>query len=81
MNSINATSYDVQESVARALHEDIGAGDLTASLIPAEKQARAHVITREDAVLAGTAWFEEVFRQLNRALQVRWLAADGDRIE
>ena len=80
MNPSNALPPDVQQCVAHALAEDIGTGDLTASLIPAEKQARAHVITREDATLAGTAWFDEVFRQLDREIRVRWLTEDGQRI-
>src|SRR4051812_29303803 len=80
MNSAHALPPDIQECVARALAEDVGTGDLTASLIPAEKQARAHVITREDAILAGTAWFDEVFRQLDREIRVRWLTEDGNRI-
>jgi nicotinate-nucleotide pyrophosphorylase (carboxylating) len=80
MNSAHALPYDIQVCVARALTEDVGTGDLTASLIPAEKQARAHVITREDATLAGTAWFDEVFRQLDREIRVRWLTEDGNRI-
>ncbi len=49
------------ESVAQSLREDIGDGDITAQLIPAEKLATARVITREDARLAGSAWVEEVF--------------------
>ena len=53
---------DVGRTVATALQEDVGTGDLTAQLIPADRVARASVITREDAVLCGTAWFDEVFR-------------------
>ena len=61
---------DIQATVARALAEDIGTGDVTAGLIPAEKQASATVITREDAVLCGVAWFDEVFRQLDPTVQI-----------
>jgi nicotinate-nucleotide pyrophosphorylase (carboxylating) len=80
MNASHALPPDLSECVSRALREDVRAGDLTASLIPEEKQAHAHVITRESAVLCGTAWFDEVFRQLNSAIKVRWSARDGDRI-
>lgn len=70
----------VTETVARALAEDVGGGDLTAQLIPAERMSRASVITREDAVLCGTAWFDEVFRQLEPRARIVWAANDGDRV-
>ncbi len=71
---------DLASCVRRALSEDIGKGDLTAELIPLANQASAEVICREDAVLCGTAWFDEVFRQLDDAIEVNWLAADGEEI-
>jgi nicotinate-nucleotide pyrophosphorylase (carboxylating) len=80
MNSSNALPPDIQECVSRALQEDVGAGDLTARLIPADKQARAHVVTREHGILCGTAWFAEVFRQLDPNINVHWLARDGERV-
>jgi nicotinate-nucleotide pyrophosphorylase (carboxylating) len=70
----------VSSSVATALQEDIGSGDLTAQLIPADRIARASVITREDAVLCGTTWFDEVFRQIDARVGVTWSAHDGDRV-
>ncbi len=69
---------DITETVRRALAEDVGAGDLTAALIPANSHAEAQVITREDAVLCGTAWFDEVFRQVDKRIRVVWLVKDGD---
>lgn len=69
------------QNVANALAEDIGNGDLTAQLIPAEKTAEAHVISRESAVLCGTAWFEECFRQIDPDIRITWLSVDGDHIE
>lgn len=72
---------DIQATVARALAEDIGTGDVTAGLIPADKQASATVISREDATLCGVAWFNEVFRQLDPAVQIDWQYQDGDRVE
>jgi nicotinate-nucleotide pyrophosphorylase (carboxylating) len=71
---------DVTETVRRALAEDVGPGDLTAALIPSSARAEAQVITREDAVLCGTAWFDEVFRQVDDRIRVVWLIKDGDAI-
>ena len=70
----------VAQTVATALREDVGSGDLTAQLIPADRTARATVITREDAVLCGTAWFDEVFRQIDPRVRVTWSARDADRV-
>jgi nicotinate-nucleotide pyrophosphorylase (carboxylating) len=70
----------VSHSVATALQEDIGSGDLTAQLIPADRVARASVITREDAVLCGAAWFDEVFRQIDPRVRVNWSVRDGERV-
>lgn len=72
---------DLKETVTRALTEDVGSGDLTAALIPEQVRAEATVISREPAVLCGTAWFDEVFRQLDTHIRVDWHAGDGDRIE
>ncbi|QIB51237.1 carboxylating nicotinate-nucleotide diphosphorylase [Pseudomonas sp. OIL-1] len=71
----------IPEDVRRALAEDVGDGDITAALIPADRQASATIITRESATLCGTAWADEVFRQIDPAIRVEWLAQDGDRIE
>src|SRR3989344_2335737 len=71
---------NISETVRRALAEDVGPGDLTAALIPADARAEAQVITREDAVLCGTAWFYEVFRQVDKRIRVVWLIKDGDAI-
>ncbi|HXN09716.1 MAG TPA: carboxylating nicotinate-nucleotide diphosphorylase [Steroidobacteraceae bacterium] len=63
--------------MSRALREDIGTGDVTACLIPERTQAQALVRCREPAVLCGIAWFDETFRQLDPAVQVRWRVAEG----
>ena len=68
---------DLSEQVSRALREDIGSGDVTAQLIAQQRQARASVICRESAVICGTAWFDESFRQLDERVRVRWLVKDG----
>ena len=71
---------EIERNVSAALSEDVGSGDLTALLIPAETRARASVISRENAVLCGTQWFEACFRRLDPNLAIGWAAADGDKI-
>lgn len=71
---------DIVETVRRALAEDVGTGDLTAGLIPDDRTARAQVVTREDAILCGCAWFDEVFRQLDTRVRTIWKAPDGEAI-
>jgi nicotinate-nucleotide pyrophosphorylase (carboxylating) len=68
----------IVEDVRNALSEDIGNGDLTAALVPAEQQAQARLIVRDDAVICGIAWFNEVFRQLGNEVAIQWHVADGD---
>lgn len=72
---------DIPETVAIALREDVGTGDLTANLIPADSRITAHVITREPAILCGTAWFDEVFRQLDKTINISWSAHDSESIK
>jgi nicotinate-nucleotide pyrophosphorylase (carboxylating) len=74
-------SAEIAANVRRALAEDIGSGDLTAQLIPEERLARARVITREAAVIAGRAWVDEVFRQIDPRVAVHWEVADGERVD
>ncbi len=70
----------VDETARLALQEDIGTGDLTANLIPVESKSKAHLITREDAVLCGVPWFNSVFRQLDNNININWHVKDGDEI-
>ena len=70
----------VRNNVEAALAEDIGSGDLTARLIPAAQTARATVVSREAAVLCGTAWFEACFRKLDENAAIQWFAQDGDAV-
>lgn len=60
--------------------EDLGSGDLTAAIIPAAKRASAEVVTREDMVLCGQAWFDAVFRVLDADVTVEWLHAEGTSV-
>ena len=77
---------EITQSVKIALHEDLNGlpateGDITANLIPEDKQAKAVVITREDAVFCGQAWTQEVFRQLGDQVKITWSVKDGDFVE
>ncbi len=71
----------VTDDVRRALLEDFGTGDCTASLIPGENTLQTRVICRETAVLCGCPWFEEVFRQLPGGIAICWQKNDGDEME
>jgi nicotinate-nucleotide pyrophosphorylase (carboxylating) len=75
-----ALPADLPEQVSRALREDVGSGDVTAQLIAADATARAQVLCREAAVVCGTAWFEDTFRQLDERVQVRWHVPEGTRV-
>ncbi len=80
MSALPALPSDISVTVSRALAEDIGEGDLTAALVPADARAQGRVISRQEAVLCGTAWFEEVFRQVDDAIATHWQARDGDPV-
>jgi nicotinate-nucleotide pyrophosphorylase (carboxylating) len=71
---------DLVRQVEAALREDLGSGDVTASLVPAAQRVRGNVITREQAVLCGRAWADETFRQLDTRVQLTWHAADSERV-
>jgi len=74
------TAGDIPLCVARALQEDIGHGDITAMLIPAEQEAKGEVVSREHAVICGRPWVDEVFRQLDPNTSIDWLVEDGDKV-
>ena len=63
------------------LAEDIGSGDITASIIPASRQAKANVITREKMVLCGQAWFENIFKTLSPEVTINWFKKEGEVCE
>jgi nicotinate-nucleotide pyrophosphorylase (carboxylating) len=71
---------EVQRNVLVALNEDIGSGDLTALLTPALRPAKGRVISREDAVIAGTAWFDACFQLLDSNSRIDWAVRDGERV-
>lgn len=67
--------------IDRFLEEDVGSGDLTASIVPKHATARARVITRESMVLCGQAWFAAVFARLGGSVQIDWLVTEGEQVE
>jgi len=71
---------DIELGVKQALAEDIGSGDITAQLIPADKTSHARIISRDNAVIAGCAWVDEVFKQLDNQVEIIWHVKDGDQV-
>ncbi|MBP2169791.1 nicotinate-nucleotide pyrophosphorylase (carboxylating) [Erwinia toletana] len=76
---------DIPAAVANALQEDLGgevdaSNDITASLLPADTQSHATVITREPGIFCGKRWVEEVFIQLGNRTQLTWHVDDGEAI-
>ena len=81
MDSNDHLAQAIVRNVDAALSEDIGSGDLTALLTPAGQPARGIVVSREAAVLCGSAWFDACFHRLDARARIRWHARDGDRID
>lgn len=77
---VEPDSDSIETQVRRALEEDVGAGDLTAGLIPAGESARATVQARESAILCGREWFDQAFRLLDPGISIQWHRLDGDGI-
>lgn len=75
---------DLAATVAHALAEDLGDGDISAALIPADQQAQAQIICRDPAVICGLEWVAEVFRQLSpdnpEAVELQWWVSDGESV-
>lgn len=71
----------IREQVQLALIEDVGGGDLTASLIPEDARSEATVISREEAVICGCEWFEQVFALLDESILIDWRVTDGDKVK
>jgi nicotinate-nucleotide pyrophosphorylase (carboxylating) len=72
---------NIRDTVARALAEDVGTGDVTADLVPEDERITATVITREPMTLAGRPWFDEVLEQVDNGIGIDWHYDDGDAIE
>jgi len=71
---------ETAKQVALALQEDIATGDINAQLIPETQCDTATIICREPMVVAGKAWVDEVFRQLDPNMQLDWAVKDGDAV-
>ncbi len=71
---------EIERNVAAALAEDIGACDWTSMLTPADAAARATLICRSAAVIAGQPWFDAVFRRLDANVSVAWEVAEGGTV-
>ncbi len=71
----------IEEQVDRFLREDIGSGDLTALIIPEKSQAGATVMTRQKMIVCGQAWFNAVFRSLDKHIEIEWLVEEGEWVD
>ncbi|PWY54840.1 carboxylating nicotinate-nucleotide diphosphorylase [Legionella qingyii] len=75
---MNNTLLQIEAEVTRALHEDVGDGDVTATLLSAELQAEAEIISREPMVVCGQLWVNEVFNQLDNQIKLEWQVREGE---
>src|SRR5437868_1696258 len=78
LQNLSAAAAD---DAARALHEDVGDGDLTASLVPQDRHATARILARESAVICGRPWVDATLRQVDGSIEARWLVEEGARCE
>ena len=81
MPHLSNLAAHIQANILAALEEDIGSGDLTAQLIPPQQTGHATVITRQDAVLCGTQWFDGCFKTIDPSCTIHWFAQDGAAIK
>ena len=72
---------EIEKTVCLALQEDMGSGDLTAELLPADMQSTAGLIIRENAILCGTMWFDNVFQQIDKTIMIDWQVGDGSHVQ
>ncbi len=70
----------ISRQVKLVLAEDLGSGDITAGLLDPHAIANAQIITREDAVICGVAWVNEIFHQLDKSVEIEWQVEDGDQV-
>lgn len=70
----------IENNITAALQEDVGSGDITASLIAASAEAEAHILTREAMILAGRPWADALFTRVDPRIQAEWLYTDGDQV-
>ena len=77
---LDVLDEELLHTVRFALAEDIGNGDVTATLVPENTTAQATVISREPAIICGMAWFNTVFAELDNRITIDWLVRDGDAV-
>jgi len=77
--SAAAVAALAEQDVARALQEDVGSADLTASLIEPGRRARAYVLAREAAVICGIPWAQAALQQVDASIQTVWHVQEGQR--
>ncbi|NRP37716.1 Nicotinate-nucleotide pyrophosphorylase [carboxylating] [Marinobacterium sp. xm-a-121] len=80
MLTLETLQPTIETNVRLAIEEDVSTGDITAELIPESQQAKAEIISRDQAVIAGSAWVNEVFKQVDPTVEVDWKVADGDTV-
>ncbi|NRP35547.1 Nicotinate-nucleotide pyrophosphorylase [carboxylating] [Marinobacterium sp. xm-d-579] len=80
MLTLETLKPTIEANVRLAIEEDVSTGDITAELIPESQQANAEIISRDQAVIAGSAWVNEVFKQVDPTVEVDWKVADGDSV-
>ncbi|KTC82035.1 carboxylating nicotinate-nucleotide diphosphorylase [Legionella cincinnatiensis] len=78
---MNKTSIFVEADVTRALQEDIGDGDVTAALLPADLKVEAEIISREPMIVCGQPWVNEVFKQIDEHIQLKWQVSETDWLD
>lgn len=72
---------DLLDIIKRAFAEDIGSGDVTSALIPANQTLTAHFVAKDDGVVAGLQVAREVFGVIDHKIRFTPLVADGARVE
>jgi len=77
---MNKLPTDIKSTVSIALQEDVGTGDITAELIAPDTIASANIYFREEAVLCGIPWADEVMRQVDSAITIQWHNHEGDLV-
>ncbi|MEP4147337.1 MAG: carboxylating nicotinate-nucleotide diphosphorylase [Halioglobus sp.] len=77
-HKVTPTPQQIRDNVLAALSEDIGDGDITAQLIPADARANGKVITREPGILCGQQWVDAVFAEVDPAINLVWQKQDGE---
>ncbi len=72
---------DIHSEIQRAIAEDIGSGDVTAALIPPDLKVTAQIISREPMLVAGQAWVEGVFAEIDPMISIDWMVQEGEWLD